>query len=256
MISPQAHIHESAKIADNVSIGPFSVIGPNVEIDEGTEIGPHVVIQGPTRIGKGNKFFQFSSIGEAPQDLKFEGENSTLVVGDNNTFRECTTIHRGTSFGGGKTVIGNDNLFMAYSHVAHDCIIGNHVIFSNNASVAGHVTVGDYASLGGLVGVHQFCAIGAYSFAAGGSIIYKDVPPFVMVAGSPASANGLNAVGLERRGFDKTTRAAIKQAYKVIYRQSLTVKDALIELKQMMTENPKVELLYEFLNESTRGIVR
>jgi UDP-N-acetylglucosamine acyltransferase len=251
-----ALIDPSASIAENVHIGPWSIIGPNVEIGEGTWIGPHVVIQGPTRIGKENKIFQFASIGEAPQDKKYNGEPTKLEIGDRNVFRECTTIHRGTMQGHGITQIGSDNLFMAYTHVAHDCKIGNHVIFSNNASVAGHVVIDDYACLGGMVGVHQFCAIGAHSFAAGGAIIFKDVPPFVMVSGYPAEAHGLNTVGLDRRGYDQNTIAALKRAYKIIFRQSLTMQEALRELQEMVDEFPPVKLLSDFLAKTSRGIVR
>jgi UDP-N-acetylglucosamine acyltransferase len=256
VIHKLALIDPSASIAENVHIGPWTIIGPNVEIGEGTWIGPHVVINGPTRIGKENKIFQFASIGEAPQDKKYNGEPTRLEIGDRNVFRECSTVHRGTQQGRALTRIGDDNLFMAYTHVAHDCNIGNHVIFSNNASVAGHVVIGDYACLGGMVGVHQFCAIGAHSFAAGGAIIFKDVPPFVMVSGYPAEAHGLNTVGLERRGYDQNTVAALKRAYKVIFRQSLTLQEALRELQEMVIEFPQIEILSDFLSKTTRGIVR
>lgn len=256
MINKLALIDPSAKIADNVEIGPWTLIGPNVEIGEGTWIGPHAVIQGPTRIGKDNKIFQFASIGEAPQDKKYQGEPTVLQIGDRNIFRECCTIHRGTMNGRKETIIGDDNLFMAYTHVAHDCIVGNNIIFSNNASIAGHVTVGDYACLGGMVGVHQFCSVGSHSFAAGGAIIYKDVPPFITVSGYPAEAHGLNTVGLERRGYNTETMAALRRAYKIIFRQSFTLQEAITELKAMMGEIPEILLLVEFLSNSTRGIVR
>lgn len=256
MIDKHAIIDPSAKIAENVHIGPWTIIGANVEIGEGTWIGPHAVIQGPTKIGKDNKIYQFASIGEAPQDKRYNGEPTRLEIGDRNVFRECCTIHRATAYGREITLIGNDNLFMAYTHVAHDCIVGNHVIFSNNASIAGHVTVGDYACLGGLVGIHQFCSIGAHSFAAGGAVIFKDVPPFVTVSGYPAEAHGLNTVGLERRGYNSETIAALKRAYKVIFRQSFTIQEAMSDLKIMAEETPEINLLYDFLNQSTRGIVR
>lgn len=256
MIDKHALIDPTAKIADNVHIGPWTVIGAGVEIDEGTWIGPHAVIQGPTRIGKNNRIYQFASIGEAPQDKRYKDEPTRLDIGDDNIFRECCTIHRGTVQGRAATRIGNDNLFMAYTHVAHDCIVGNHVIFSNNASIAGHVTVDDYSYLGGLVGVHQFCAIGAHSFAAGGTVIFKDVPPYVTVSGYPAEAHGLNTVGLERRGYSPDTIAALRRAYKIIFRQSYTLQEAIAELTLMVEKTPEVKLLADFLVKSTRGIVR
>lgn len=256
MIDKNAIIDPKASIAENVHVGPWTLIGPNVVIEEGTWIGPHVVIQGPTRIGKNNKIYQFSSIGEAPQDKKYQGEPTRLEIGDRNVFRESTTIHRGTVQGEQITRIGNDNLFMAYTHVAHDCVVGNHVVFSNNASIAGHVKVDDYACLGGMVGVHQFCAIGKHSFAAGGAVILKDIPPFVMVSGYPAEAHGLNTVGLERHGYVANTILALKRAYKILFRQSITLQDAISELKTMVQDTPEILQLVNFLNSSTRGIVR
>ncbi len=256
MIDKLAVVDPKASIAEDVHIGPWTLIGPDVEIGSGSWIGSHVVIQGPTKIGRHNKIYQFSSIGEAPQDKKYRGEPTRLEIGDNNIFRESCTVHRGTEEGGQLTRIGNDNLFMAYTHVAHDCMIGNSVIFANNASVAGHVTVDDFACLGGMVGVHQFCAIGAHSFAAGAAVIVRDVPPFVLVSGYPAEAHGLNTVGLERRGFPPETIAALRRAYKVIFRHSLTLQEAITELRVMALETPEIELLVDFLSNSTRGIVR
>ncbi len=256
MISNHAIIDPKASIASNVEIGPWTSIGPDVEIGEGTKIGSHVVIKGPTRIGKDNQIFQFASIGEAPQDKKYHGEPTVLEIGDRNIFRECCTIHRGTLQGTKITRIGNDNLFMAYTHVAHDCIVGNHVVFANNASIAGHVRVEDYACLGGMVGVHQFCAIGAHSFAAGGAVILKDVPPFVMASGHPAEARGLNSVGMERRGYTPATIAGLRRAYKILFRQSLTLQNALLELNKLVEETPDVQFLINFLATSTRGIIR
>lgn len=256
MISKHAIIDPTAKIGANVQIGPWTLIGPDVEIGDGTWIGSHIVIRGPTRIGRDNKIYQFATIGEDSPDKKYGGEATYLEIGDRNIFRECCTVHRGTVQGGGLTKIGNDNLFMAYTHVAHDCTVGNQVVFSNNASVAGHVKVDDYAVLGGMVGVHQFCAIGAHSFAAGGAIILKDVPPFVMVGGHPAEAHGLNTVGLERRGYSPAAVAALKRAYKIIFRQSLTLQEAISELKSMSAENPDFNILIDFLSNSTRGILR
>jgi len=255
VIDKHAIIHPSARIAADVTIGPWTLIGADVVIENGSWIGPHVVINGPTIIGKHNKIFQFSSIGEVTQDKKYAGELTRLEIGDNNIFREGCTVHRGTIQGGGLTRIGSENLFMAYTHVAHDCIVGDHVTFSNNASIAGHVQVGDYASLGGFVGVHQFCTLGAYSFAAGGSIIIKDVPPYVMVSGYPAEAHGLNTVGLERRGFDPDTIAELRRAYKIIFRKSFNLQEAISEIKAMSGQ-AHVQLLLDFLENSTRGIVR
>jgi UDP-N-acetylglucosamine acyltransferase len=256
VISKEAIIDPKASLGPKVHVGPWTLIGPDVEIGEGTWIGPHVVIRGPTRIGKENKIYQFATIGEDSPDKKYGGESTRLEIGDRNIFRECCTVHRGTIQGGGVTSIGNDNLFMAYAHVAHDCTVGNEVVFSNNASIAGHVKVDDYACLGGLVGVHQFCAIGAHSFAAGGSIIIKDVPPYVMVSGYPAEAHGLNSVGLERRGYSAASIAALKRAYKIVFRQSLTLQEAIQELNTMVAEFPEIGLMIEFLKRATRGIIR
>jgi len=256
VISKQAVIDPTAKLATDVTVGPFTFIGPHVEIDAGTVIGPHVVIMGPTKIGKNNQFYQFASIGEACQDKKYHGEDTRLEIGDNNVFREGCTVHRGTLQGGGITIIGNDNFFMVNTHVAHDCIIGNNVTFSNNAAIAGHVRVGDYASLGGFVGVHQFCSIGAHSFAGGGSMIMKDVAPFVRVFGNPAQIHGLNTVGLTRREFSSEVMQSLKQAYKIVFRTSLTVKDAVAELNELIISCPEVILMRDFLLQSERGVTR
>jgi len=256
VIDKHALVDPKAKVAANVHIGPWTLIGPDVEIAEGTWIGPHVVVRGPTRIGRDNKIYQFATIGEDSPDKKYGGEPTRLEIGDRNIFRECCTVHRGTVQGGGVTRIGDDNLFMAYTHVAHDCTVGNQVVFSNNASVAGHVRVEDFAVLGGMVGVHQFCAVGSYSFAAAGSIILKDVPPFVMVSGYPAEAHGLNTVGLERRGYSPNSISALKRAYKIVFRQSLTLQEAMLELKNMALEYPEINLMIDFLSNSTRGIIR
>ncbi len=256
MISDKAIIHHSANIAANVEISPYAVIGPDVEIGEGTWIGPHVVINGPTKIGKNNKIYQFASIGEAPQDKKYAGEPTRLEIGDNNIFRECTTVSRGTVPGGGLTKVGNDNLFMAYVHIAHDCIVGNYTTFSNNASLAGHVTVDDYANLGGFVGVHQFTNIGSYCFCAGGSMVVKDVIPFIMVSGNLAQAYGLNVEGLKRRQFTSEEIVVLKRAYKTIYRQGLTLEDAVHKLEVMIPECRHIPMLIDFIKKSTRGIIR
>lgn len=257
MISDKAIIHPAAKIADNVTIGPFSIIGESVEIGEGCSIGPHVVITGPTRIGKENKIYPFSVIGSDGQNKQSQSsQSSILTIGDRNIFRENITISRGTQGGGGKTSIGNDNYFMAYVHVAHDCHIGNHTTFSNNATLAGHVTIEDYVNLAGFVGIHQFCRIGEYSFCSGFSAIAKDVPPFVTVFGQLAQVHGLNLVGLKRHGFSDATVLQLKRAYKVLYRQELTVGAAIEKLLTMVDDCPQIQQFIDFIEKSERGIVR
>lgn len=256
MISEKAIIDKTAKIAANVEISPFAVIGPHVEIKAGTWIGPHAVIQGPTTIGRNNKIFQFASIGEAPQDKKYAGEPTRLEVGDNNVFREFTTVSRGTVPGGSLTQIGNDNLFMAYVHIAHDCIVGNHTVFSNNATLAGHVRVGDYANLGGFVGVHQFCNIGSYCFCAAGSIVLRDVLPFITVSGYPAQTYGLNSEGLRRREFTTDQIMYLKRAYKVLCRQGASIDVALQKIETMLDDCAYIQLMIDFIKQSSRGIIR
>jgi len=256
VISDKAVIDKSAKIAANVEISPFAIIGADVEIGEGTWIGPHSVVNGPTKIGRNNKIFQFASIGEAPQDKKYDGEPTRLEIGDNNVFRECTTVSRGTKSGGGLTKIGNDNLFMAYVHIAHDCMVGNNTTFSNNASLAGHVTVDDYANLSGFVGVHQFCNIGSHAFCAGGSIIVKDVLPFITVSGHPAQTYGLNVEGLKRRNFTPDEITVLKRAYKTLYRQGLTLEEAVHKIEAMIPECRHIQTIIDFIKNSERGIVR
>jgi len=254
VIDQTAIIHPSARLADNVHVGPYSVIGADVEIGAGTWIGPHVVLQGPARIGRDNKIFQFSSVGEMPQDLKFRGEKTFLEIGDRNIIREFCTIHRGTAQDKSMTRIGNENLFMAYVHIAHDCFIGNHAIFANNASLAGHVIIEDYVTLSGFSGVFQFCRMGAYSFASTNSVVIKDVPPFIKVSGYYAKPFGLNTIGLQRRGFSDDAILQLRRAYKIIYRNSLTTAQALEELKQMSTT--EVQQLVQFIETSSAGIVR
>lgn len=254
MIDKTAIIDSSAKIAKNVHIGPFSVIGPDVEIGEGTWIGPHVVINGPTRIGRDNKIFQFSSIGESPQDLKFKGETTYLEIGDRNVIREFCTFNRGTAQDKSTTKIGNDNLFMAYVHIAHDCEVGNHTIFANNASLAGHVKVEDFVTLGGFSGVFQFCRVGAHSFISTNSVVIKDIPPYVKVSGYYAKPFGLNTIGLQRRGFTEEAISELKRAYKIIYRNGLTLVQAIEELQKM--QDPAVTPLIQFIEASNAGIVR
>ncbi len=256
MIHPSAIVDPSAELGENVSVGPWTLIGPDVVIGDGTCIHSHVVIKGPTTIGCDNEIFQFASIGEVCQDKKFEGEVTRLEVGDRNIFRESVTVHRGTAHGGGITRIGDDNLFMAYCHIAHDCIVGNHTVFSNNASLAGHVTVEDFVVMGGFSGAHQFCKIGAHSFAAMSAMIAKDVPPYVKVSGYYAKPFGLNVVGLQRRGFSNDSIANLKQAYKIIYRKGYTLQEAIKELDNMLNECEEIKIMLDFLQNCDRGIVR
>jgi UDP-N-acetylglucosamine acyltransferase len=256
MIHPSAIVDPSARIADDVEIGPWTLIGADVEIGAGTRIASHVVIKGPTKIGSNNQIFQFSTIGEDTPDLKYKGEATRLVIGDNNTIREGVTIHRGTVQDRNETTIGNHNLLMAYAHVGHDSVIGDHCILVNNASISGHVNVGDWAILSGYVLVHQFCQIGAHAFIAPASVILKDVPAYVMISGSPAEARNINVEGLKRRGFSSAAISALRRAYKVLYRQGMTVDEALAELQTMVTDNAEVQLLIDSVKNATRGIVR
>ena len=256
LISEQAFIEPGAKIGKNVSIGPFCYIGNDVVIGDNCELSSHVVIKGPTTIGSGNRFFQFASIGEECQDLKYDGEPTQLTIGDNNVFRESCTIHRGTVQDNSLTSIGSNNLFMAYTHVAHDCVVGNHCIMANNASIAGHVHVGDWAILGGMTGVHQFCHIGAHSFIAASSLVLKDIPPYVMASGNAAKPFGLNAEGLKRRGFDKEVISEIKRAYKVVFRQGNHVDEAVAKLTEVAEQQPEIKMFSDFIANSSRGIIR
>lgn len=254
MIHPTAVIDPKAELASDVEVGPYSVIGPDVSIDSGTRVGPHVVINGHTRIGKNNRFFQFASIGEENQDKKYQGEPTETIIGDNNVFRECCTVHRGTVQDIGVTRIGSGGLFMAYTHIAHDCIVGDNVIFANNASVAGHVHVDDWVILGGFTGVHQFCKIGAHAFSGMNSRITQDVPPYVMLQDGVPRA--INAEGLKRRGFSADDIRGIKNAYRALYRKNLKVEQAIEEIKLLADSHPPVALFLEFLERSERGIVR
>ena len=256
MIHSTAIIDPTANVAADVEIGPYSVIGPNVEIDSGCKISPHVVINGPTKIGKNNRIFQFASIGEEPQDKKFQGETTYLHIGDNNIFREFVTVHRGTENGGGETRIGNDNLFMAYVHIAHDCIVHDETVFANNASLAGHVIIKNYAIISGFSAVRQYTVVGEHSFVAGETLVVKDVLPYTLVSGLPAEPCGLNSVGLKRRGFSEDVIASIKRAYKVIYRQGLTVANALEELHKMVVDVPELQIMIDSLRSAERGITR
>ena len=256
MIDDNAIIHPHAKLASGVSVGPGTIIGADVEFGKNTWIGPHVVIQGPTVIGENNKIYQFSSIGNDPQDLTYQGEPTRLTIGNNNIIREYCMISRGTSKGGGLTQIADNNFLMAYSHVGHDCLIGNHIILINYAALSGHVTVEDYAIIGGYAAVHQFCRVGAYSFIARATYVTKDVLPYVMIAGHTTSACGINTVGLRRRGFSSQAIDNLRRAYKVIFRKGFTIQQAISELEIMQVDCPEILPMIDGLNQSTRGIVR
>jgi UDP-N-acetylglucosamine acyltransferase len=256
VIDSRAVIDAGATLAEDVSVGPFSIIGDGVSIGRGTVIGPHVVIRGPCRIGEDNHIFQFASVGEDPQDLKYGGEETFLEIGDRNRIREFATIHRGTVQDESVTRIGSDNLLMAYTHVAHDCRIADHVILANAASLGGHVHVADWAILGGFTIVHQFCRIGAHCFAAMGSAINKDVPPFVMAGGHPAKPYGVNSEGLKRRGFDSERIAGVKRLYRTLYQSGLSLADARAQIDASAATDADAQLLSAFLAQSTRSIVR
>ena len=256
MIDSHAIIHPSAKLAPDVVVGPWSIIGPDVEIGAGTVVASHVIIRGPTVIGKNNHIYQFSSVGEDTPDLKYKGEPTRLVIGDNNIIREGVTIHRGTIQDRNETTIGDSNLLMAYVHVGHDSVIGNHCILVNNTALAGHVHIGDWAILSGYTLVHQFCKIGTHSFSGMGTAIGKDVPAYVMVNGSPAEAKSINAEGLRRRGFSKDDIATIMKAYKLIFRRGLTLDEAMLELEEMAKNCSALDALIDSLKTSSRGIVR
>jgi len=255
-IHPTAVVDKRAKLGAGVTVGPYTVIDGDVEIGEGTTIGSHNVITGHTRIGRDNRIYHFSSIGEANQDKKYKGEPTRVEIGDRNTFHEFCTIHRGTVQDQGVTRIGHDNWFMAYSHVAHDCRVGDNIIFANNASLAGHAHIGDWTVLGGFSGVHQFVRIGAHVMVGAGSIVTQDVPPYVLVDGNPCKPHGINAVGLKRRGFDPEAIMAIKRAYKTLYRSGLGFAEAKIELAVQAAQNATVEPFAAFLETSERGLLR
>ena len=256
MIDARAIVSAEAQLAPDVTVGPFSIIGPQVRIGARTVIGPHVVVNGPTAIGADNRIFQFASIGDAPQDKKYRGEPTQLVIGDRNVFRESCTINRGTTHDKGVTHIGDDNLFMAYSHVAHDCVIGNNTVFANSVALGGHVEVGDWVILGGLTAVHQFTKIGAHAFLGGGAILSRDVPPYLMVAGNPAVPHGVNAEGLRRRGFSDEQVRHIREAYRVLYRSDLKLAEALTQLAPLAEQHPEIRTFVEFIHASTRSLVR
>lgn len=256
MIHPSAIIDPAARIAEGVSIGPWTYIGPEVEIGAGCCIESHVVIKGPTKMGQNNRVFQFSTLGEDTPDLKYRGEPTTLTIGDNNIFREGVTIHRGTVQDRADTLIGNNNLLMAYVHVGHDSVVGNNCILVNNAALAGHVVIHDWAILGGYTLVHQFCHVGQHAFTGMGSAVGKDIPAYVMVTGAPAQARSINMEGLKRRGFSKDDIAVLNKAFKTVYRRGLTLDDALIELQAMLPECAQLAPFIQSLENSSRGIVR
>ncbi|SNR85072.1 acyl-[acyl-carrier-protein]--UDP-N-acetylglucosamine O-acyltransferase [Methylobacillus rhizosphaerae] len=255
-IHPTAIIDPKAELDSSVEVGAFSIIGPGVKIAAGTRVASHVVIKGPTIIGKDNQIFQYSSLGEVPQDKKFRDEPTLLEIGDGNTIREFCTFNRGTVQDKGTTKIGNHNWIMAYVHIAHDCMVGNHTIFANNSSLAGHVDVHDYAILGGFTLIHQFCQIGSHVITAVGSVVFKDIPPYVTAAGYDAKPHGINSEGLKRRGFSAENILQIKRAYKTLYRNGLTLEEAKQQLTTQQEIAPELKILVDFLNHSTRGIVR
>ena len=256
MIDPRAVVSPEARLAADVTVGPYAVIGPGVDIGPRTIVGPHAVINGPTVLGADNHVFQFASIGDAPQDKKYRGEPTRLVIGDRNVFRECCTVNRGTTHDKGVTRIGNDNLLMACSHVAHDCNVGNNTVFANGAVLGGHAEVGDWVILGGLSAVHQFGKVGAHAFLAGGAMARQDVPPYVMVQGDPAAPYAVNSEGLKRRGFSEDQIRAIRDAYRVLYRSDLKLADARARLEPVAAERPEIRAFVDFIQASTRSIVR
>ena len=256
MIHPTAIVDSGAKIGANVKIGPYSLIGPDVEIGDNTEIGPHVIIKGHTRIGRDNRIFQFSSLGEAPQDKKYAGEPTRLEIGDRNTIREFCTFNLGTVQDAGVTKIGDDNWIMAYVHIAHDCIVGNKTIFANGASLAGHVVVEDWVIFGGFTGIHQFCHIGAHVMTAASTLVLQDVPPYVMAAGNTAQPYGIHVEGLKRRGFSADSITALKRAYRTLYKSGLLLDEAKTKLAEDAKTQPDVRRMVEFLETSKRGIIR
>jgi len=256
VIDARAIVSAEAELAANVCIGPFSIIGPQVRIGPRTVVAPHVVINGPTTIGADNRFFQFASIGDAPQDKKYQGEPTRLTIGDRNVFRESCTVNRGTTHDKGVTLIGSDNLFMAYAHVAHDCVVGNNTVFANCAALGGHVEIGDWVILGGLTAVHQFTKIGAHAFLAGGAIVTRDVPPYVMVAGNPAAPHAVNSEGLKRRGFTEEQIRNIRDAYRIVYRSDLKLAEALARLAPQTDGRPEIRAFVDFIHASTRSLAR
>jgi UDP-N-acetylglucosamine acyltransferase len=255
-IHPTAIIAPDAKLAADVEVGPYTVIGAHVELGSGCRIGPHAVINGPTVMGRDNHVFQFASIGEAPQDLSYKGEPTRLEVGDRNTFRECVTIHRGTTKDKGVTRIGSDNLFLAYSHVGHDCVVGDHCVFSNSVGLAGHVEVGNWVNFSAYSGVHQFGKVGSYAFLANNTAATYDIPPYVTAEGRPAVPRIVNEVGLKRRGFTPEQVRNIRNAFRVLYRSGLKLTEATEKLKELAQTQPELQIFVDFIERSQRGIAR
>lgn len=256
MRHPTAIIHPGARLADDVEIGPYSIIGEHVEIGVGTVVGPHVVIDGHTRIGQHNRIFQFCSLGGIPQDKKYSGEPTRLEIGDHNTIREFCTFNLGTAQDVGVTRVGNHNWVMAYVHLAHDCQVGDHTIFANNAQLAGHVVVGEHAILGGFTVVHQFCQIGAHVITGMGSILLQDIPPYITASGNPAAPHGINSEGLKRRGFSAAAVMAIKRAYKTLYKSGMSLDDAKEAILEQAAQHPELNLFADFLQHTQRGVIR
>ena len=256
MIDARAAVSPQAELAADVTVGPFSVIGPGVRIGARTWVGPHVVINGPTTIGADNRFFQFSSIGDAPQDKKYNGEPTRLEIGDRNVFRECCTVNRGTTHDEGVTRIGDDNLFMAYTHVAHDCQVGNKIVMANCATLGGHVVLGDWVIMGGLAAIHQFCKIGAHAFIANNAAVTRDVPPYVMAVGQPATPHSVNSEGLKRRDFSETQIRNIRNAFRTLYRRDLPLAAAVEELTAAAAQQPELRAFVDFIAGSTRSLIR
>jgi UDP-N-acetylglucosamine acyltransferase len=255
-IHPKAEVSGRAHIAADVEIGAFAVIGPDVEIGAGCWIGPHAVINGPTRMGQRNRVFQFASIGDAPQDIKYAGEPTRLEVGDGNTFRECVTVNRGTTKQEGVTRIADNNLFMANSHVAHDCQIGSHCVLANLATLGGHVVLGDWVIMGGFSGVHQFGKVGAHAFIANNAAVTRDIPPYVLAVGQPAEPHSVNAIGLARRGFTPEQVRNVKNAFRILYREDRKLADALLRLRELAAQAPEIAALVEFIGQSERSLAR
>ena len=259
-VHPTALVDAKAELAADVEIGPYCIVGPQVRLGPGTILDAHVVVGGRTTIGRSNRFIPFCAIGGVPQDKKYGGEDTELVIGDGNTVREHATFSLGTAQGGGVTRIGSDNWIMASVHIAHDCVVGNHTILANNVTIAGHVTLGDWVILGGMSGLHQFCSVGAHAMAGGGSIILRDIPPYVICNGNPCTPHGINTEGLKRRGFDADTVNLLRRAYKLIYREGKTVAEAVTALDGLIAEAPAsanaIAVLRDFVRDSPRGIIR
>lgn len=255
-IDPRAAVSPKAQLADDVEVGPFAVIGDDVVIGPRCRIGPHAVVNGPTTLGADNQVFQFASLGDAPQDKKYKGEPTRLEVGDRNIFREYVTVNRGTVTGNGVTRIGDDNMFLAYSHVAHDCTLGNKIVLSNVVMLGGHVEVGDWVIMSGYAGAHQFCKIGAHAFIGNNTAVTRDVPPYVMATGHPAEPRSINSEGLKRRGFDADQIRNIKNAYRVLYRSDLKLEAAVEKLTAMAAEHDELKIFVDFIGQSTRSLVR